>query len=71
MSAAPKFTALGPVDIGGYGRAEDGSDVVRRFKRGQEVPDAHKLEGILGLVDSGYLKPANEAAEQLIERKRG
>jgi hypothetical protein len=66
--AKPVFTAAQAVSIGGFGTAEDGSDIVRRFKRGAVVEDAESKPGLLGLVVSGYLKPGDDEAIALVEQ---
>ena len=58
----PKFVAARAVDLGGFGTAKDGSDVVRHFDKGDAIPNPEKYDTLLGLVASGYLSPANDSA---------
>jgi len=63
----PKFIAAKTLHIGGFGTAEDGSDIVREFAEGETVPGAEDLPTLQGLVVHGWLTPANKEAEALIE----
>lgn len=70
----PRWWALRSFDLGGYGtettEGGDPVDVVRHFDEGDVVPGVESHATALGLVVSGYVRPANAVAEDLLEEWR-